>query len=134
MAVVDVEELAKKQGLKPNLQLFAEEEPKLVKVGRWMCKKEYENMIKTGKVQMSNDNKVHVVSPPNMDSFGKQAPKNSLYVEFEVPSNTISNGGADGWKIINGPGSLLDRLNEKKGLPKIEDMPNALNIVVKGEK
>ena len=25
MAVVDVEELAKKQGLKPNLQLFAEE-------------------------------------------------------------------------------------------------------------
>ena len=29
MAVVDVEELAKKQGLKPNLQLFAEEGEKL---------------------------------------------------------------------------------------------------------
>ena len=29
MAVVDVEELAKKQGLKPNLQLFAEENNKI---------------------------------------------------------------------------------------------------------
>ena len=30
MAVVDVEELAKKQGLKPNLQLFAEETEELI--------------------------------------------------------------------------------------------------------
>ena len=33
MAVVDVEELAKKQGLKPNLQLFAEEGNKNIGVG-----------------------------------------------------------------------------------------------------
>ena len=33
MAVVDVEELAKKQGLKPNLQLFAEDEFSKIKFG-----------------------------------------------------------------------------------------------------
>ena len=32
MAVVDVEELAKKQGLKPNLQLFAEEGSSRIKI------------------------------------------------------------------------------------------------------
>lgn len=51
---------------------------------------------------------------------------------FQV--NTISQGGTDGWGIINGPGSLLDRLYDKKGLPKITEMPDALNLEIKGEK
>lgn len=54
--------------------------------------------------------------------------------EFDVPSNTISKGGTDGWGIINGPGSLLDRLNAKKGLPRIIEMPNATNISIEGSK
>jgi hypothetical protein len=57
-----------------------------------------------------------------------------LYVEFDVPSNTISKGGADGWGIINGPGSLLDRLYDKKGLPRITEMPKATNITIVGRK
>ena len=52
MAVVDVEELAKKQGLKPNLQLFAEKN--MTRVGRWMSREEYNKMIKTGALQKSN--------------------------------------------------------------------------------
>ena len=130
--VVDIEELAKKQGLKPNLQLFAEES--MTRVGRWMSREEYDKMIKTGKVQMSCDNKVHVAFPASIEAFEKQAPMGSIYVEFDVPSISISKGGKNGWGIINGPGSLLDRLNEKKGLPRIKEMPNAVNIVIAGGK
>lgn len=43
-------------------------------------------------------------------------------------------GGTDGWGIINGPGSLLDRLNAKKGLPRITEMPNVTNISIEGSK
>ena len=76
------------------------------RVGRWMSQEEYDKMISTGKVQMSGDNKVHVANPADINAFEKQAPNGSLYVEFDVPSNTISKGGTDGWGIINGPGSL----------------------------
>jgi len=103
-------------------------------VGRWMSQGEYDKMFSSGKVQMSGDNKVHVASPADINVFGKQAPKGSLYVEFDVPSSTISKGGAEGWGIINGPGSLLDRLYEKIGLPRIIEMPDATNISIKGSK
>ncbi|NRT79266.1 RHS repeat-associated core domain-containing protein [Clostridium beijerinckii] len=104
------------------------------RVGRWMSQEEYEKMVKTGQVQMSGDNKVHVANPADIDAFSKQAPKGSIYVEFDVPSNTISQGGTDGWGIINGPGSLLDRLNARKGLPPITEMPKPINIEIKGGK
>lgn len=99
-----------------------------------MSQDEYDKMVASGKVQMSGDNKVHVANPADINAFGKQAPKGSIYVEFDVPSNTISKGGTDGWGIINGPGSLLDRLNTKKGLPRITEMPNATNISIEGSK
>lgn len=104
------------------------------RVGRWMSQGEYDKMISSGKVQMSEDNKVHVANPADINAFGKQAPRGSLYVEFDVPSNTISKGGAEGWGIINGPGSLLDRLYERKELPRITEMPNASNITIEGHK
>lgn len=104
------------------------------RVGRWMSQDEYDKMVASGKVQMSGDNKVHVANPADINAFGKQAPKGSVYVEFDVPSNTISKGGTDGWGIINGPGSLLDRLNAKKGLPRITEMPNVTNISIEGSK
>ncbi len=104
------------------------------RVGRWMSQAEYDKMVETGHVQMSGDNKVHVANPADIEAFGKQAPKGSIYVEFDVSSNTMSLGGTDGWGIINGPGSLLDRLNAKKGLPRITEMPQVSNIEIKGSK
>lgn len=104
------------------------------KVGRWMSEDEYNKMLRTEQVQMSGDNKVHVANPADIDAFGKQAPKGSVYVEFDVPSNTVFPGGKDGWGIIAGPGSLYDRLNIKKGLPPIEEMPKAVNIELKVKK
>jgi RHS repeat-associated protein len=106
----------------------------ITRVGRWMSEVEYNRMVETGYVQMSGDNKVHVANPADIDAFRKQAPKGSIYVEFDVPSNTISQGGTDSWGIINGPGSLLDRLNARKGLPPITEMPKPTNIEIKGGK
>lgn len=99
-----------------------------------MSQGEYDKMISSGKVQMSGDNKVHVANPADINAFGRQAPKGSLYVEFDVPANTISQGGEYGWGIINGPGSLLDRYYKRKGLPRIIEMPDATNILLKGRK
>ena len=110
------------------------ESSKMVRVGRWMCRAEYDKMIESGKVQMSADNKVHVANPANIGAFEKQASKGSIYVEFDVPSNTISKGGKEGWGVINGPGSLYDRLNAHKGLPRITEMPSFKNIEIKGSK
>ena len=99
-----------------------------------MSQGEYDKMISTGKVQMSGDNKIHVANPADINAFGKEAPTESLYVEFDVPTNTISQGGKDGWGIINGPGFLLDRLYKIKGLPRITEIPNATNISIEGSK
>lgn len=119
----------------PNMRdIVLESGSNTTRVGRWMSKEEYNKMILSGKVQMSGDNKVHVANPADINAFGKQAPKGSLYVEFDVLSNTISKGGKEGWEIINGPNSLLDRLNAKKGLPRITEMPEATNITIEGSK
>jgi len=66
------------------------DEVETITVGRWMAQAEYAKMIETGKVQMSYDQKVHVAYPANADAFGKQALKDSIYVEFDVPSNVVS--------------------------------------------
>lgn len=91
-------------------------------------------MLKTERVQLSTDNKVHVANPANIEAFRKQAPNGSVYVEFDVPSDTISVGGKEGWGVVNGPGSLLDRLRQKKGLPEMTEVPKATNIEKKGSK
>lgn len=83
---------------------------------------------------MSGDNKVHVVNPAEIHAFSKQASKDSIYVEFDVPNNTVFPGGRDGWGILAGPGSLYDRLAIKKGLPAITEMPQVTNIEIKGRK
>lgn len=104
------------------------------RVGRWMSEDEYNKMVETKQVQMSGDNKVHVANPASIEAFGKQAPKGSVYVEFDVPSNTVFQGGKAEWGIIAGPGSIQDRLNKQKGLPAINEMPKATNIEIKGRK
>lgn len=99
-----------------------------------MAQSEYDKMVETGQVQLSGDNKVHVANPADIEAFRKQAPNGSIYVEFDVPSDVISAGGRDGWGIVNGPGSLLDRVRVLKGLPRIEEAPKATNIKIVGRK
>ena len=105
------------------------------RVGRWMSREEYAKMVETGKVQMSpNGNTSYVANPADINAFGSQAKPVSIYVEFDVDSSRIYAADNYGWGQIPGPGSLYDRLNIKKGLPPIEDMPNAYNIKIGGEK
>ena len=110
------------------------ESSRMVRVGRWMSRAEYDKMISSGKVQMSSENMTHVANPADINAFVRQAPKSSIYVEFDVPKHTVAKGGSEVWGIIHGPGSVRDRLNARKGLPRITEMPNASNITIKGNK
>ncbi len=102
------------------------------RVGRWMSQAEYDSMVKTGKVQMSpNGNTTYVANPADPNAF-KAASNGSIYVEFDVPTNSIYPAGNNNWGQISGPGSLMDRLNQSKGLPPINGMPNATNIKIIG--
>lgn len=84
---------------------------------------------------MSPDgNTTYVANPADINAFGKQAKPGSIYVEFDVDSIRIYPAGKEGWGQIPGPGSLIDRLNLKKGLPAFEDMPDAINIQIGGKK
>ncbi len=87
-----------------------------VTVGRWMNEDEYEKMLSTGEIQPSpKDPQVkHVAYPSNPDAFGRQAPKDSIYVEFDIPSNSVKPAG-NGWGRIPGPGSPESRLSQKRG-------------------
>lgn len=105
------------------------------RVGRWMSQDEYDKMVASRKVQMSLDgNTAYVANPTNISAFEKQAKPGSIYVEFDVDSTRIYLAGKEGWGQIPGPGSLIDRLNIKKGLPAFDDMPNASNIKIGGKK
>ena len=102
------------------------------KVGRWMSQAEYDKMLETGRVQMSpNGNRTYVANPADISAF-PSAPKGSIYVEFEVNANSVFQAGKEGWAQIPGPGSLIDRLNQKRGLPPITEMPKVKNIKILG--
>lgn len=96
-------------------------------VGRWMSEKEYKLMLKSGKVQMSQGNMTHVTIPANPAAF-KAAKPGSIFVEFDVPLNSVVPGGKQGWGIIPGEGSIYDKLSIQKGL-KGFSMPPATNII-----
>jgi RHS repeat-associated protein len=102
------------------------------RVGRWMSVAEYNKMVETGKVQMSpNGNTTYVANPANPNAF-KAASSGSVYVEFDVPTGSIAPAGNENWGQIPGPGSLMDRLYQSKGLPPINGMPDATNIKISG--
>ena len=98
-------------------------------VGRWMSVAEYEEMVKTGYVQepLNGSGVIYVARPADANVFFKQAPIGSVYVEFDVPINTLKNT-QNGWAKIIGPNSFDARIMIKKGLQPPTSMPNALNI------
>jgi hypothetical protein len=97
-----------------------------IRVGRWMSEKEFLNMTKTGLVQESESGTTHVVYPPDVEGFYKQAKKGAVYVEFDVPENSVKGTSNLGWAKILGPRSLEGRLASKKGIKF--SMPPVTNI------
>jgi hypothetical protein len=103
-----------------------------VRVGRWMSRVEYENMLATNRVQEGGGG-LTFASIEGPGSFMKQAPKGSVYVEYDVPANSLLPGGKVGWvKNIgpNAPKSQTLMLNKKGG----EMLPEAVNIKLVMEK
>ena len=103
------------------------------RVGRWMSKEEYYKMVKTGYVQKPfKADQSYVANPADYNAFYKQAKKGTIYVEFDVPSESLKQT-KDMWATIPGPNSVYSKLNIKKGLPAYE-FPKATNIKVVGGK
>lgn len=106
----------------------------LVKVGRWMSRDEYNKMNSSGYVQKPyKADQSYVAYPASYDAYYKQADRDSVYIEFDVPYSSIRKT-KDSWATIPGPNSIYSKLNVKKGLPPIENFPKATNIKLIGEK
>lgn len=87
---------------------------------------EYEAMRETGRVQESRSTTTHVAHPADPAAYGAQATRGSIYVEFDVPTQSLRPTQA-GWATIVGPGSIDGRLAAKRGTP-IMAMPEARDI------
>jgi hypothetical protein len=98
----------------------------MTRVGRWMHPAEYEAMKASGVVQADVAG-LHRVAVPASPNAYKAARKGDIYVEYDLPTSSLSPGGKDVWRTVHGPGSPLARLREKKGLPAPE-LPRFKNL------
>ncbi|OYQ50025.1 hypothetical protein CHU92_00195 [Flavobacterium cyanobacteriorum] len=100
-------------------------------VGRWMSLAEYETMQTTGQMVEGAGGQTFVsTSGPN--SFSA-AVKGSVYAEFQVPTNSLLKGGAEGWFKTIGPnaGKAMQTQLVKQGgqqLPKIQNLSPILKV------
>jgi hypothetical protein len=93
------------------------------RVGRWMSPAEYDAMVESGTVQEGAGGVTSVVNPADPEAFMGPPPPGSTYAEFDVPSDSLSPGGKEGWSSIRGPNSW----QAKYGLA-LREMPSASNI------
>jgi hypothetical protein len=93
-----------------------------------MSRQEYEQMIATGYVQESMSGTTHVAVPADQNAYQAQAASGSLYVEFDVPRDSVK-PTQNSWAKILVPNTLEARLAVVKGL-LIPQMPPATNIQV----
>jgi RHS repeat-associated protein len=99
----------------------------LTRVGRWMSPEEHQSMLDTGMVQPGRTGVINVAHPADIQSYMRQALPGNRYVEFDIPENSLVQGGKVGWATIPGPESIFSRLNISRGLAPYE-FPPALNI------
>lgn len=103
-----------------------------VRVGRWMSPEELKLMEDSGKAQESTGGGGSWVAQPSDPNAFNAAKAGSVYVEFDVPSRSITQIGS-GWAKISGPNSIQGRLAAGKGQP-VPEMPRVRNILVKETK
>ena len=100
------------------------------RVGRWMSTGEYEAMVATGKVQEGAGG-VTYAATSGPASFRAQAKPGSIYVEYDVPSNSLVRGSKSDWVRNVGPGAAAStkRMLEKQGgeqLPAVKNVSKPL--------
>ena len=71
-------------------------------VGRWMSRAEYDIMLKTGQVVEVAGGQTFVATGGGSEAFNA-ATKGSIYVEFQVPTNSLLQGGKSNWFKLIGP-------------------------------
>lgn len=99
-------------------------------VGRWMSQSEYATMSKTGQMVEGSGGQTFVTKA-GPDSFTAAA-KGSVYAEFQVPSNSLLQGGKEGWFKAIGPnaGKAMQGALQKQGgqlLPQIKKLSPILH-------
>jgi hypothetical protein len=97
----------------------------LVTVGRWMSKAEYATMLKTGRM-VEGGGGLTFVSKGGSTAFSAAA-EGSVYIEFQVASRSLLQGGRSNWFKAIGPGaseSMKAALQKQGG----QLLPNVKNI------
>lgn len=77
-------------------------------VGRWMNSAELAAMRESGVIQWNGVGVHRVATPPSPATY-RDAPPGSIYVEYDVPANTLSPHSA-GTSVIFGPNSFIGKL------------------------
>jgi RHS repeat-associated protein len=100
-------------------------------VGRWMSKTEYEMMAKTGQMVEGAGGQTFV-STGGPGAFNA-ASKGSVFAEFQVPTNSLLQGGQSNWFKVLGPSAKPNQLyllNKQGGqlLPQIQNLSPILKI------
>ncbi|WP_422662695.1 hypothetical protein [Pseudomonas viridiflava] len=98
----------------------------MTRVGRWMSPDELAQMQNTNRVVQGGGGQTFI-STNGIADFKGAAPKGSVYVEFDVPANSLLQGGKDGWFKMIGPdaGKSQQFLLNKQGgeyLPAIKNI------------
>jgi len=99
-----------------------------IRVGRWMSPDELAQMQSTGKVVQGGGGQTFI-SVNGVSDFKGAASKGSVYVEFDVPTNSLIKGGNDGWYKMLGTDAKPSQqylLNKQGGILT----PNVSNINV----
>jgi hypothetical protein len=88
-----------------------------------MSPEEHAAMEDTGIVQEGAGGVTNVAHPADPEAYMRQAASGSRYVEFKVPSSSLSPGGKLGWATILGPNSFWAKYGQALG-----SMPSASDI------
>jgi hypothetical protein len=82
---------------------------------------ELEKMQKAGRVQEGTNGVTSITVPPNPAAY-KNAPPGDVFVEFNVPSDSVRALTENGWAKIYGPNNFI---GEYYG---VSEMPEATEI------
>lgn len=96
-----------------------------------MSRAEYDAMVATSRVQSrlsTGQDAAHVTRPPDPNAY-RAAPVGSIFVEFDVDDNQMTQGGTAGWAIIYGPNSPHGVIAARRG-NLLEGMPSVANLVI----
>jgi RHS repeat-associated protein len=101
------------------------------RVGRWMSKAEYDIMLKTSQMVEGAGGQTFVTTG-GASSFNA-ASKGSVYVEFDVATNSLIQGGKESWFKVLGPNSskAMQYILKKQGgelLPNIKNLSEILKV------